>query len=171
MDYEHCWSYARYQHDYRLAWPELVADARLILSAVTAAGIRLAGPAGQHAPIADVDSGIVVNGDADYGEHAQTFLLRPPTPGSRPHLHDDPVAVVDSCVTARRPYDLAITSILLHFALNLPGAFTVLSDGDWNTEWAHGAATVNASAASAQLNARTLVGDLFGNHPTRRPLA
>jgi hypothetical protein len=171
MDYEHCWSYARSQPDYRLAWSDLVADAQLILSTVTAAGIRLAGPAGQRTPIADVNSGIVVNGDADYDEHAQTFLLRPPAHRTHRHLHDDPVAVVDSCTTARRPYDVAVTTILLHFALTLPGTFTILSDGDWNTEWAYGAEKVSTTATSARLSARTLEADLFGNSPTRRPFA
>jgi hypothetical protein len=161
MEYEHNWSYSRRQPAYRSAWPGLVRDTRTILRAVSAAGIHLAGPAGLVAPVADDRVGIVFNGDAHRSEHGQTFLLRPPAVREGSH---GPMSVVDSCRTDQLPYDVAVTAVLLRFKLLLPHTFTVLSDGHWNREWACG-------TRAQQLSARTLVGDLFGDHPIHTPLA
>jgi hypothetical protein len=168
--YEHCWSYSRSLPAYDVAWPYLVADTLTILAAVSAAGIHLAGPTGLGEPIADARTGIVVNGDAARHENGATFLLRPPTPWAAAGSGGEPPAVIDSCQTARHPYDVAVTAVLLRFGLALPGAFTVLSDGRWNHEWAHGAHTTGRRTRAGRLSARALIGDLFGEHPTRRPL-
>lgn len=40
--------------------------------------------------------------------------------------------------TARKPYDIAVTSILLRCRHIAPDAFVIGSDGEWTHEWQHG---------------------------------
>lgn len=39
------------------------------------------------------------------------------------------------CKTNHRPYDRAVTAVLLRCHLLAPGAFTITSDGDWDQDW------------------------------------
>lgn len=72
-----------------------------------------------------------------------------------------------SCTTSRKPYDLAVSAILLRCTLLLPQAFAVASDGAWDAEWAHGA---TPGTTAPRLGARTVIANLFDVRPPASPL-
>lgn len=148
MAYMHSWSARRAHPDYATAWPVLLDEARYIIDILGRIGVVIAGPDG-HAPrILDDTRGILLNGDARTHLAHEGFHLEPPAPG--------PGFTWAACKTARHPYDLAVTALLLRGMLLMPDAFLVHSDGDWEMEWAP---------------ARHLVGELFGPAPSTDPLS
>jgi hypothetical protein len=165
MGYTHYWTHPD-NPAYRQAWPQLVQDAARIITAVTNAGITLAGPAGSGLPRAD-RRGVCLNGSVVLGQAYEAFIIWPPADTSR---SEDASRrwKWDFCKTARQPYDLAVCAILLRFHLILPGGFLISSDGSWDAEWnqpvpgATGASQPNGTNTTSP---RQLVADLFGPVP------
>lgn len=115
MGYTHYWDHAIITPE---AWAGLVSDSRRIIKA---ADIPLAGPDGTGVPVIDRDR-ISFNGTASDDQDYETFELTPA------------ITDFDFCKTARRPYDLVVTAILLRAVLTVPG-FRIQSDGDWLEDW------------------------------------
>src|SRR3981189_1537026 len=127
MGHTHYFAYDPGTESFLDAWPQIFTDACLIASHVQEAlGIRLADGDGRGSP--EIPRGpIRLNGPAVAGFDHQTFLIDP-TP-----LADleERGFVVGFCKTARKPYDIAVTSILLRARHLAPHAFVIASDGDW----------------------------------------
>ena len=70
------------------------------------------------------------------------------------------------CKTARKPYDIAVTSMLLRCRHLAPDAFLIASDGAWDLEWASGA-TRRERAGPPALGAIDVVALLFGQREVR----
>jgi len=164
MGYTHYWAYQPSHPAYATAWPTIIADSRAIIDRVRQAGIVIAGPDGHRRPILDPTDGIGFNGDATSDLDGDPFQLLAPLPAIR---SGTPTATA-FCKTGRKPYDLAVTSVLLRVALLLPDAFAVASDGRWNGEWAHGVTQFHHDPA--WLGARMVVAELFGTAPVDSPL-
>jgi hypothetical protein len=161
--YRHRWAYQPNHPGYAHAWPTILADSRRIIEAVRRAGIVVAGPDGYRRPVLDGREGLDLNGDATSdlaGEAFQLLAPLPVLPQGRP-------TVTAFCTTGARPYDLAVSTILLRCALLIPHAFAVASDGSWDREWVHGA-TLGGTAP--RLGARAVIADLFGVRPRANPL-
>ena len=163
MGYTHHWSIPLAHPDYAKAWPGIIDDTRRIIDAVRATGVVIAGPDGYRRPILDTTQGIAFNGDATTDLDYETFVIAPPVPADRPRTFG-------FCKTGRRPYDLAVATVLLRCRLLLPEVFLIRSTGDWEREWAHGVTPSLPGAAGRALGARRLVADLFGAVPRTNPL-
>ncbi|MEJ3745524.1 hypothetical protein WEI85_19810 [Actinomycetes bacterium KLBMP 9797] len=163
MGYTHYWSVRRGHPGYAQAWPGIVGDARRIIDAVGATGVAVAGPNGYGQAVLDLAEGIAFNGDGTAGLDYEAFRLGPPAP----FWTGDTWAF---CKTAGRPYDLAVTAVLLRCRLLLPRVVQIQSDGRWDDEWLRGAQPALSSAAGLRpAGARALVTDLFGAVPTASP--
>jgi hypothetical protein len=131
VGYTHYFSYDPSAESFVDAWPQIFTDTWLIACYVQRAlGIRLADGDG-HGPPEITRRRIRLNGPAVAGLDHETFLIDP-TP------HPDFEArrfVVGFCKTARKPYDIAVTSILLRCQRLAPTAFVIASDGDWEHDW------------------------------------
>lgn len=156
--YRHHWVYRPGHPDYAHAWPVILADSRRMIEAVRRAGIVIAGPDGYRRPLLDTREGLALNGDATSDLAGEPFHLPAPLP-----LAPDRQAVTVGCTTNRKPYDLAVSAILLRCTLLLPQTFAVASDGAWDAEWAHGA-TPGTTAP------RLVIADLFDVRPPASPL-
>lgn len=162
--YRHHWAYQPSHPDYAHAWPTILADSRRIIEAVRHAGIVIAGPDGYRRPTLDPEEGLALNGDATTdlaGEAFQLIAPLPVLPQGRP-------TATAFCTTGRKPYDLAVSAILLRCALLLPQSFAIASDeGAWDREWAHGA---TPGTTAPPVGARTVIADLFDLRPSNNPL-
>jgi len=165
MGYTHYWAYQPSLPRYAQAWPTILADTRAIINRVRQAGIVIAGPDGHRRPVLDDRDGIAFNGDATTDLDCDTFQLLSPLPTIR---SGTPTATA-FCKTWRRPYDLAVASVLLRLVLLLPDVVAIASDGRWDREWAHGAMAFDAHQPVG-LGARTVVADLSGAAPVDSPL-
>lgn len=130
------------------AWLRMVADARMIASHVQdVLGVHLAGGVGEGSPEIG-ERRIWLNGPAEEDLRHDTFVIDPAsrriyarqarrdrqrTPRARAAV------LSDFCKTNRKPYDIAVTSILLRCRHLAPDAFIIASDGAWEHEWRHGA--------------------------------
>lgn len=150
MGYTHYYCYPPQDPGYARMWPTLVADTEAITERVRQLGIGIAGPSGHGAPMVN-DVWIAFNGEAAKNWDYESFVLDPP--GS--HRTCTPPRVWAFCKTGRRPYDLAVTAVLLRAQLLGPALFAIASDGTWHQDW---------------WRARTLVGELFEAYPTASPL-
>ena len=150
MGYTHYFRYQPTALDFATAWPQIVTDSQLICHAVTAAGVVLAGPLGTGTPVADPIDGISLNGSAERGEDHDTLTILSPQLGGSGHQSR-------FCKTERRPYDLAVTAILLRCRLLAPDEFRLASDGTWH-EWA-------ITTSRGLPSSRQLLADLFGPVP------
>ncbi|MEV0269841.1 hypothetical protein AB0H43_13770 [Hamadaea sp. NPDC050747] len=157
MGYVQTYGYQPGSDAYAAAWPIIVSDAQTIITAVTDLGIAVRGPMGTGDPIADLSGGIRLNGDDAAGLSFDGFDL--PAPYRTPEAPAD-CRVWRFVKTQRRPYDLAVTSILLRAHVLAPDVFAIGSDGHWADEW-----TTPAGA-----NPRDLVARLFGVHVVDDPL-
>ncbi|MCP2323623.1 hypothetical protein HDA40_002130 [Hamadaea flava] len=158
MGYVHTYGYQPGSDPFAAAWPAIVGDVQTIIAAVAEIGIAVCGPMGTGDPIADLSDGIMLNGDDAAGLSFDGFDLPAP--------HHTPGAPADCRVwrfvkTARRPYDLAVTAILLRAHLLAPEVFAIGSDGQWAEEW----------TTPPGVNPRDLVARLFGVHVADDPLA
>ena len=99
-------------------------------------------------------------GQIQAGEAFQLLAPLPVLPQGQP-------TATAFCTTGRKPYDLAVSAILLRCALLLPQAFAISSDGAWDREWAYGA---TPGAAAPPLGARAVIADLFDLRPPDNPL-
>jgi hypothetical protein len=70
-----------------------------------------------------------------------------------------------SCKTYRRPYDLAVSTVLLRARALMPGVITLGSDGDWDHEWLRGAEAWIGSKNADGIGARKLYEQIFGPLP------
>ena len=147
MGYTHYFRYQPTSASFATVWAQIITDSRVICQAATAAGIALAGPLGTGTPVIDEAHGIGLNGDAERGEDYETFTILPPqVPGSDHQSW--------FCKTERRPYDLAVTAILLRCKLLAPHEFRIASDGTWQ-EWA-------TPIGRGLPSTRQFITDLFG---------
>jgi hypothetical protein len=158
MAYLHRWSVALDDRVYADAWPTIVADTWRIIDVVRRRGIVIAGREGFGRPTLDVTDGVAFNGDATTDLDGEAFVIPPPAVGGGRHQ-------VAFCRTNRKPYDLAVASVLLRLRLLLPGLVMVASDGAWDHEWCRG-----SHPRVGVPGARTLVGGLFGAVPAADPL-
>ena len=161
--YRHYWAYQPSHPGYAHAWPTILADSRRIIEAVRRAGIVIAGPDGYRRPTLDPGEDFALNGDATTDLDGEAFQLL----GPLPVLPQGRPTATAFCTTGRKPYDLAVSAILLRCALLLPRAFAMASDGAWDREWAHGA---TLGAAAPPLGARAVIADLFDLRPQDSPL-
>jgi hypothetical protein len=159
VGYTHYWSIQRSHPVYSTSWPGIIDDTRRIIDAVRATGIGVAGPHGHGQPILDPAEGIAFNGDASIHRDYETFRLAPPAP--------EPGHRWAFCKTGHRPYDLAVTAVLLRCRLLLPDVFLLASDGRWDGAWAH--SPLADSPGADGTSPRRLVSDLFGDVPATSP--
>ena len=124
MGYTHSWRYQPDSADYATAWPQLLADITHLLDTLQSGEVDLAGPQGYALPIIDPVLGIAFNGAVP--EDCDSFHLDGPGP-DRP--------VWRFCKTESRPYDVAVTAVLLRCHQLLPGSFLIGSDGSWDGDW------------------------------------
>lgn len=159
----HSWAYQPSHPAYRTAWPTLLGDARRIIDHVRGLGVVIAGPDGLRTPILDIADVISFNGDASTDLAGQPFTLLAPLP-QHPR---GPATATATAATNRKPYELAVTAILLRAALLVPQAFTVASDLSW-TQWGQGFPAWPSPARGT--SPRRIVADLFDAHPAESPL-
>jgi hypothetical protein len=159
----HFWAYQPSHPAYRTAWPTMLADTRRIIDHVRRLGIVIAGPDGRRAPVLDAGEDIQFNGDASTDLAGEPFLLLAPLPE---HPRGHPTATA-SITTNRKPYDLAVTAVLLRAALLVPQAFVVASDASW-AQWGNG--SPSWPPAARWHSPRRIVADLFDAHPAAVPL-
>jgi hypothetical protein len=134
VGYTHYFAYDPSAESFIAAWPQIFTDAWLIASYVQGAlGTRLAGGDGQGQPEI-TQHRIRLNGPAVGGLDHETFLIAPTLRAD----FEERGFLVGFCKTARKPYDIAVTSILLRCQRLAPAAFVIASDGDWQRDWCHG---------------------------------
>ena len=111
-----------------------VADAKKIVAAVEKRGIKLGNWDGKASPSL-TNSKVSLNG---VGEDAHESFIIPrvfkPSEWQKPH---DDGNYFDFCKTARKPYDLAVASILLAFKHHFGGVVKVSSDGWYESTQSH----------------------------------
>lgn len=85
------------------------------------------------------DTMIRFNGVGDDGH--ETMLLYRGTDDARPGFDDTDRGIFHFCKTARKPYDVAVSALLLAAQHYAPGAWRISSDGDREeAEWQAGIA-------------------------------
>jgi hypothetical protein len=154
MGYTHYFAYDPNAESFVKSWPQIVTDAHAIGAYVQQKlGIRLADGMGDGHP-EFTERWIYLNGPSRRDLGHETFLIDP-TPWK---VWDEQAALGHRrwadherqqfeergflwafCKTARKPYDIAVTSILLRCRHLAPDAFVIGSDGHWEREWQHGA--------------------------------
>ena len=113
--YQHSWDRSNDEHVWELFWPQLVADAALI---VDAADVPVqCGYDDTSPPVLSIEEGIYLTGEWDEGYH-ETFVM-------------GPSGYAGSCNTAGKPYDLVVATILLRASVLMGDAFCFSSDGSW----------------------------------------
>ncbi len=133
MGYTHYWSYLPESEQWQAAFPRLLGDTRTILDHLAAHGIPTAGAHGDGEPLLTAGE-IVFNGAApdDY----ESFILgTTQDPNTRHRTWRGEPFTWDFCKTAYRPYDLAVTSVLLRARQLAPWHFSIGSDGYWHSDW------------------------------------
>jgi hypothetical protein len=154
VGYTHYFAYDPNAESFITKWPQMVDDARAISTHVQdTLGIRLADGMGDGQPEL-TERWISLNGPSRRDLGNETFLL-----DFQPwRVWDEQAAlgyqqwaenerrrfeergfVWAFCKTARKPYDISVTSILLRCRHLAPDAFVIGSDGRWEHEWQHGA--------------------------------
>ncbi|KAJ5587218.1 uncharacterized protein N7459_002983 [Penicillium hispanicum] len=107
--------------EWQSAWPQLVEDVPKIIEA---SGIQISGPSQERdvvtPPLADTQEGIHLNGVGE--DSYESFVI-------------DKSGSKRFCKTARRPYDLVVTTVLLRAKTLAPNDFNLSSDGFWEEEW------------------------------------
>jgi|SRR6266542_4392752 len=141
----------------------MLADTRRIIDQVRGLGIVIAGPDGRRAPVLDPGEDMGLNGDASTDLAGEPFILLAPLPE---HPRGHPTATA-SITTNRKPYDLAVTAVLLRAALLIPEAFAVASDASW-AQWGNG--SPSWPPAVLRYSPRRIVAELFDACPVASPL-
>ena len=117
MGYTHYWTMPD-DATYAEAWAQIVRDTQMIADAVSERGIVLGNWNGVGTPT--IDNGTIsFNGWASADEDYESFTLNAPGSGS---------SNFEFCKTGLRPYDLAVTAVLLRVHMLVP-SFTISSDG------------------------------------------
>lgn len=159
----HSWAYQPSHPAYRTVWPTLLGDARRIIDHVRGLGIVIAGPHGRRTPLLDIADAVSFNGDASTDLAGSPFTLLAPLP-QHPR---GPATAMATVTTNRKPYELAVTAVLLRAVLLVPEAFAAASDLSW-TQW--GQAFQAWPPAAWSTSPRRIVADLFDAHPADSPL-
>jgi hypothetical protein len=157
MDYAHHFAFDPTGPAYTQAWPRIIADTAVILTAVTKLGIAITGPDSHGAPILDPARHIAFNG----GTSADPLRLPAPYPAAVPPNTASPVT--GRCRTRLHPYDLAVATVLLRCHMHLGDGFPIASTGRYDNEWLYG-------VRPGQPGARQLIRLLFGAEPAGDPL-
>lgn len=161
MGYTHYYRYNPNHPAFQSAWPQMVADASLIVTQVQAAGITILG-FDNIPPV--TPTGIALAGDYNNELHAEPLIISPTTATLRPWLYDENGTVRTFCKTERFPYDSAVAAILLRCHTLAPTTFALTSDGTWETDWLK-----NTTYPPTSLSPRTLLSTLFAATPTESP--
>jgi hypothetical protein len=154
MGYPHYFAYDPSAESFVNAWSRMVADSQLIVAYVqTALAVPLADSVGDGDPEI-TERWIRLNGPTADDLGHESFVIDP----SPWKVWDEQAAlghvewanceraqleatgfVTGFCKTARKPYDIAVTTVLLRCRHLAPDAFVIASDGDWKHEWQYGA--------------------------------
>ncbi|MEU3904201.1 hypothetical protein AB0F20_10315 [Streptomyces goshikiensis] len=127
MGYTHSFAYAPQSETFRATWLRLRLDAAAVIDFAKAAGIQLAGPDGRGLPV--VSEGMIAfNGQ---GEGACEFFRIELTPS---RLSKSGPFVWNFTKTAAKPYDMAVTAVLLRAHTLMPDHFAINSNGEWS-DW------------------------------------
>lgn len=140
------------------AYGRLALDTKAILAAIDELGLPIVGVGGATDTLPDVDEGgIWLNGDSATGDDCEGFAWPADLVGAMHAELADAVErgnvawanhissqfaggfVLDHTKTGRRPYDLAVCSILIRAKVHYGESIEVRSDGDWEHEWQRGA--------------------------------
>jgi hypothetical protein len=154
MGYTHDFAYDPNAESFITAWPQMVDDARTIGTHVQEAlGVRLADGVGRGQP-EFIERWIYLNGPSRRDLGHETLLIDPQpwkvwneaaADGQQRWADEEHQRLSERgfvwafCKTARKPYDIAVTSILLRCRHLAPDSFAIGSDGRWEREWQHGA--------------------------------
>lgn len=139
MVYLHRFAFSPESDPFLAAWPKMVTDAQTICNVVRRSGVELAGTVGNGDPIFG-EHYIALNGpryDPKLKGSALVIDRRPPDsfdPDFESYLWKG--FILGDCDTEAKPYDLAVTAILLRCAQLCPPSFVITSDGSWDTDWA-----------------------------------
>lgn len=128
MGYTHSFSYAPQSEAFRASWLQLRLDAAAIIDYVKKTGVALAGPHGTGVPVID-EHLIAFNGSGDEGHEGFRLELSP-----RRLSPSGPFAW-NFTKTAAKPYDMAVTAVLLRAHTLTPEGFAIDSNGEWNEDW------------------------------------
>ncbi|TLQ39210.1 hypothetical protein [Streptomyces marianii] len=133
MGHAHYFAYTPKAESFRSVWLQLRLDAAAIIDLVEGAeGIALAGGAGTGAPRIDEEA-IVFNGLAAADGDYETFSIE-----LDPQHEDERGFTYSFCKTGfsrPRPYNVAVTAVMLRAHTLAPDCFAIDSDGDWDEEW------------------------------------
>ncbi|SMR58624.1 unnamed protein product [Zymoseptoria tritici ST99CH_1E4] len=116
MGYTHYWRISS-ATDWQKTWP---LDARLIIEAADVPLTKYGTKSGREGEPEISDQAIYLNGD--YKSH-ESFILEPET------------TKFSFCKTARKQYDIVVSSILLRASQLAGTAISVSSDGTWDRDW------------------------------------
>jgi hypothetical protein len=190
MGYTHLWEYAPETPQFREHWPQILADAQLIVAHAAAVNITLAGGDGSGAAKLDLTDGIILNGDRASHEAGDSFVLDPaPWRGwaeanktgdrgqrawARAHKAQLAATGFDTafCKTKRRPYDAVVCAILLRARYLAPEAIFIAGGGTWQHEWRYGADSLPGAHTPEQSarSGRGILEALFGQRQRKNPL-
>jgi hypothetical protein len=150
--YAHRYAYLPADPRWVQAWPQILANTRTIVEHVRRTGVVIAGPDGLRRPVFDPALGVEFNGDATTDLAGDTFTVMAPLV-TRPT-----VSAQAACATGGKPYDLAVTAVLLRCHQLVPDVFVLDSDGGWDTDWLTGRRPATGRTVASP---RELVGMLF----------
>ncbi|WP_331752763.1 hypothetical protein OG440_38395 (plasmid) [Streptomyces sp. NBC_00637] len=132
MGYTHRFAFAPQAPSFRTVRLQLALDAGAIVRLVERTQeIRIAGGSGAGAPRISEDA-IVFNGLAELDQEYETFAIDMDA--------RQPGVVTSFCKTGStsgRPYDIAVTAVLLRAHTLAPRAFAIDSDGRWDEDWVY----------------------------------
>jgi len=163
VGYCHYYGYDLTNPQFDSVWPKIVEDTERIITRVRDAGIPIGNTRAGNPRWAGVEVIAFDGGDSDDlgGPGPVIFRVVPPTYWQQPRNG----SISEVIKTARLPYDLAVTAVLLRCHMLLPAAFAIHSDGAWDEEWLYGA----TGPIPGGLGARAVVAELFGDAPTACP--
>ena len=135
MGHTNYFGYTPQAENFRSSWLQLRLDAAAILDLVEQTqDIALAGGAGTGVPRIDEDA-IVFNGLMAAGEDYESFAIE-----LEPRFQDERGFTYGFCKTGDvrpKPYDTAVTAVMLRAHTLAPDCFAIDSDGDWDDHWVH----------------------------------
>jgi hypothetical protein len=173
MGYTHYYSYDPYAQAFTERWAQAVADTAKIAAFVTEHyRVHLGDAFGDGSPEISTER-IALNGQRRERQSLshETLLIYGPTEEAGRAIEEqkrwfgDVRYIWAFCKTARKPYDLAVTSILLRFCELMPEAFAIGSDGSWTEEWQFGAGYWGPGSERGA-SPVAIVGTLFGQAET-----
>ncbi len=186
MGYTHYFAYDPDAESFITAWPQMVDDARAIgVHVQETLGVRLAGGMGEGRP-EFTERWIWFNGPSRRDLGHETLLIDPQpwrvweeaaADGQQHWAKEEHKRLRERgfvwafCKTARKPYDIAVTSVLLRCRHLAPDSFVIDSDGQWEREWHHGAMYWGPAARPARHPCRSSRRCSDRSRPSRRVLS